>query len=833
MAKFDFEKLKNIQNNEKVKSFTSGVTSFWKKSGLAKVSPVLVKILGGIKVAFNSVFVIGLLLVSLGAGAALGYIGSLFEEVEKMNQATLVKRVSEVTGVSKLTYADGSLISEVKSDLLRQEVPSEQISSYLKQAVIATEDENFESHQGVVPKAIFRAALGSLGLGSSSGGSTLTQQLIKQQVVGNELTYSRKATEIIHALELERNLTKDEILTLYLNVSSFGRNHHGQNIAGVEEAAQGIFGVSAAELSIPQAAFIAGLPQSPIVYSPYASDGTLKSAEGLVYGLGRAHDVLYNMYRTGALTKEEFDIYSAYDITQDFLPGEPIVSDSGDYLYYAVMEEAESIVYDLLIQRDQVSEEKLQQAETVQTYKEMASRELSLGGYTVSTTINPAVYQAMQQAANAYSGVLQDGTSTVEVGNILLNNKTGAVIGFVGGYNYASNQVNHALNTYRSPGSNIKPILPYAIAIDQGLMGSASMVSNYPATYASGQKIMHGVSAGTKMETLQEALNQSQNIPAYWTYKLLRDSGINVQSYMEKMNISIPEYGIESLPLGSGAEVTVAQMANAYQTIANDGVYQKYHMVDKITDESGEVIYQHQSEPVQVFSKAAATIMQQLLRGPITSGATTYYLNQLRGQNGTLAGADWIGKTGSTDYYKDVWLSLATPTVTLSGWAGHDDNTAMPDDTGYNRNAQYMARLVAAIYAADPGVFGNIGERFELDSSVIASQVLTATGQRPGQVTINGRTFTVGGETTTSYWAKNGAPVTGYRFAIGGTDADYARAWGSIGGNSEQKDDEEEKDNKESEETSSSSRNDRTESSEESSSSRSSSSDSAEEEAEE
>ncbi|MET3558267.1 penicillin-binding protein [Streptococcus rupicaprae] len=800
MAKFDFEKLKKIK---------VGQPQILNHQFFAPIREFGGKFLGWFKIGFNVLFVLGLLVGIFGSGVALGYIGSLFEVVEPMDKETLVSRVSQVTGISQLHYADGTMISEVKSDLLRKEVPSEAISDYVKQAVIATEDENFQTHKGVVPKAIFRAALGSLGLGSSSGGSTLTQQLIKQQVVGNELTYSRKASEIIYALELERNLSKDEILTLYLNVSSFGRNHHGQNIAGVEEAARGIFGVSAAELSIPQAAFIAGLPQSPIVYSPYAADGTLKTPENLAYGLGRAHNVLYNMYRTGALTKDEYDVYTAYDITQDFLPGEPIVTDSGDYLYYAVVEEAQNIIYDLLVARDKLTEADLQNAEKVATYKEMAAQELSLGGYTVKTTINKTVYDAMQSAAVANSGILQDGTSPVEVGNVLLDNKTGAVIAFVGGYNYGTNQVNHALATYRSPGSSIKPILPYAIAVDQGLLGSASVLSNYPATYASGQKIMHGVSSGTQMEPLQNALNQSQNIPAYWTYSLLRNTGVDVQSYMENMNIHIPEYGIESLPLGSGAEVTVAQLANAYQTLANNGVYQKYHIVESIVDETGEVIYQHQSEPIQVFSPAAATIMQQLLRGPIASGATTYYLSNLRSANGHLAGADWIGKTGSTDYYKDVWLSISTPTITLTGWAGHDDNTGMPDDAGYNRNSRYMALMAAAIYAADPNVFGDLSARFQLDDSVIASTVLKMTGQRPGTLHINGRQITLGGETTTSYWAKNGAPVTNYRFAIGGTDSDYAKAWDRILGNvaeeEESKDKEETKEKEEDKETSTSS----------------------------
>lgn len=739
-------------------------------------------ILRSLKLLFNVLFVLVFFGFVFGSGIAVGYVGSLFEKVEVPDRETLISKVSHISGVSQLNYADGSMIAEVKSDLLRETVSDDLISPYIKNAVKATEDENFEDHKGVVPKAVFRAALGIVGLGSSSGGSTLTQQLIKQQVVGDAATFSRKVSEIIYALELERNLSKEEILTLYLNVSSFGRNNQGQNIAGVEEAARGIFGVTAAELTVPQAAFIAGLPQSPINYSPYTSGGQIKPADKLTAGLKRAKDVLYNMYRTGYLSKEEYEAYEAYDITQDFLPGAPITEDTKDYLYYAVVEEAEEALYQYLIDRDQVPERDLRNDETVKAYKKLAAQELSQGNYTVSTTINRPVYEAMQAVAANHSGVLQDGTSPVESGNVLLDNDTGAVIGFVGGLNYANNQVNHAFDTKRSPGSNIKPVLVYAPAIDQGLMGSASILSNYPTTYSGGQQIMHGNSSGTGMETLQNALNQSQNIPAYWTYKALQDSGADVSVYMEKMGISIAEYGIESLPLGSGIELSVAQMANAYQTLANNGVYQKYYMVDKITSKSGEVVYQHQDQPVQVYSKPAATIMQELLRGPIDSSATTSFQGALGGLNGSMVNLDWIGKTGSTDYYTDVWLSLATPRSTLSGWAGHDDNTGMPNDAGNSRNSQYMAQMAAAIHAADPAILGDPSETFKLDDKVIKSTVLKATGQRPGNVTVDGKNVTVDGETVESHWAVNGAPETSYKFMIGGTDSDYAKAWSSISG---------------------------------------------------
>ena len=156
---------------------------------------------------------------------------------------------------------------------------------------------------------------------------------------------------------------------------------------------------------------------------------------------------------------------------------------------------------------------------------------------------------------------------------------------------FLSNQNNHAFDTERSPGSTIKPILAYGIAIDQGLMGSASVLSNYPTNFSSGDPIMHVDSRGTAMMDLQEALNTSWNIPAYWTYRGLREKGVNVRGYMEKMGYYIDDYSIESLPMGGGIEVSVAQHTNGFQTLANNGTYQKKYMVEKITDRDGKVIY--------------------------------------------------------------------------------------------------------------------------------------------------------------------------------------------------------------------------------------------------
>jgi len=745
-----------------------------------KVLAILGSILVVIKGILNTLFILGFIGGLFGAGVALGYGVALFDKAKVPQSEDLVKQVKNISSISEIVYADGSVIASIESDLLRTSVSSEEISDNLKKAIVATEDEHFLEHNGVVPKAVIRATLGTFaGLGSSSGGSTLTQQLIKQQVVGDAPTLARKATEIVDALALERNMSKDEILTTYLNVAPFGRNHKGQNIAGAQQAAEGIFGIDANKLSIPQAAFLAGLPQSPITYSPYENTGELKSDEDLELGLKRAKDVLYNMYRTGALTQEEYDQYKDYNLKQDFLPSGTVNAVSRDYLYFTAMSEATDRMYDYLIQQDNVSSQELKKEAIQKAYHERAEQELSNGGYKITTTINKKIHNAMQNAVANYGRLVDDSTGQPEVGNVLMDNKTGAVLGFVGGRNYQTNQNNHAFDTKRSPASTTKPLLAYGIAIDQGLMGSASILSNYPTKFSNGNPIMYVNSPGTGMMTLGEALNYSWNIPAYWTYRMLREKGVDVKGYMEKMGYEIPEYGIESLPMGGGIEVTVAQHTNGYQTLANNGVYHQKHVISKIESSDGRVIYEFQDKPVQVYSKATATIMQSLLREVISSRITSSFQTDLTSINSSLARADWIGKTGTTNEDENMWLMLSTPRLTLGGWLGHDDNRPMAKGAGHYRNAKYMAYLVNAIQQAEPGVWGN--ERFSLDSSVTQSQVLRSTGQKPGKVSVNGKTVDLSGSTVTSYWAnKAGAPTTSYHFAIGGSEADYQNAWSSI-----------------------------------------------------
>ena len=737
----------------------------------------------GLGVVFATILSLGII---FSAATGTGYLVSLISDVKVPSSKVLTEKINTIPEASVMTYSNGQSISDISSDLIRTKVSSDQMAQTVKNALIATEDENFEHHKGVVPKAFFRAILGESMGGSSSGGSTITQQLIKQQVLGDSPTFKRKATEMVYALELEKHFTKDEILTDYLNVSPFGRNNKGQNIAGVEEAAKGIFGKSAKDLTIPEAAFIAGLPQSPIVYTPYGADGNLKSKENMQYGLDRQKDVLFNLYRNGYISKKEYEAYKAYDISTEFIAPATAETASHGYLYHVVYNEAFDKVYDYLIKTDKVSEADQGNDVVKETYQKMAEQKLQQGDFTITATIDQGIYQAMQSAVANYGYLLQDGTGENQTGNVLMDNKTGAVLGFIGGLDYNTNQNNHAFDTHRSPGSSIKPILAYGPAIDMGIMGSASRLSNYPTKFASGQPIMHDTSAGTQeMMTLQDALDTSWNIPAYWTYQTILKNGQSVKPYMTKMGYKISDYQIESLPLGGGIEPSVVQHTNGYQALLNGGQYEPYYVVDSIKDGNGNEIYKHQSQPVQVYSKATSSIMAELLKGPIKSQKTTTFYGQLSNLNPSLAGADWVGKTGTSNDFADAWLMVATPAVTLSSWIGHDDQrVSMAPLTGYNNNSQFVAQVANSIYQASPGVFG-VEQRFSMDPSVTKSTVLVSTGEKPGTFTGGSyNNFTLSGPTTTSYWAKTeGAPTTQYKFAIGGSDSDYANAWTKISGN--------------------------------------------------
>lgn len=729
------------------------------------------------------IIVLLLLLAALGVGIGAGYFAYLVEDTEMPTKEILQTELGNITETSKLVYADNSEISKIQTDLMRTTVPSDQISPLLKTAIISTEDEYFEEHKGYVPKAVLRALFSeATGIGSS-GGSTLTQQLVKQQILTDETTFKRKANEILLAAQVEKYFSKNEIISTYLNVSPFGRNNKGQNIAGVQEAAKGIFGVNAKDVTLPQAAFIAGLPQSPITYSPYTNTGALK--EDLSAGLNRKDIVLFSMYRENKITKEQYDEAKAYDLTKDFLPQQVAEQNDREYLYYTVMNEATKIVTKQLADKDKAD---LTDGDTYDAYYQKAQQTIQNKGYTIHSTIDKNIYAAMQAGVQNYGYLLDDGTATqVETGNVLMDNKTGRIYGFVGGRNYLQNQNNHAFDTERQAGSSIKPVLVYGPAIDMGLVGSESRVSDYATTWQeganAGEKIVNATNEGSNtFQTIRESLEWSNNIPAYHLYQDVLNNGGSKQyvydSYLAKMNYPAnANWGVESAPLGT-IDVTTLQQTNGFQALANGGVYQEGYLIDSITDNAGNVIYKHEEKPVRIYSEAAASIMNDMMRSVLTTKITTSFKDDIASLNSDLGQADWVGKTGTTNEYRDSWLIVSTPAITISSWTGHDDNTAM-NSRARIRSSQYLANLINQVYQADPTIFGT-RDKFELSSDVMKKKVAAFTGQTAGKVTVDKKTIETPNKTVESLWAKNGPEKSTFKFGVGGTDKDYEDYWKKV-----------------------------------------------------
>lgn len=729
------------------------------------------------------IIVLLLLLAALGVGIGAGYFAYLAEDTEMPTKEILQTELGNITETSKLVYADNSEISKIQTDLMRTTVPSDQISPLLKTAIISTEDEYFEEHKGYVPKAVLRALFSeATGIGSS-GGSTLTQQLVKQQILTDETTFKRKANEILLAAQVEKYFSKNEIISTYLNVSPFGRNNKGQNIAGVQEAAKGIFGVNAKDVTLPQAAFIAGLPQSPITYSPYTNTGALK--EDLSAGLNRKDIVLFSMYRENKITKEQYDEAKAYDLTKDFLPQQVAEQNDREYLYYTVMNEATKIVTKQLADKDKAD---LTDGDTYDAYYQKAQQTIQNKGYTIHSTIDKNIYAAMQAGVQNYGYLLDDGTATqVETGNVLMDNKTGRIYGFVGGRNYLQNQNNHAFDTERQAGSSIKPVLVYGPAIDMGLVGSESRVSDYATTWQeganAGEKIVNATNEGSNtFQTIRESLEWSNNIPAYHLYQDVLNNGGSKQyaydSYLAKMNYPAnANWGVESAPLGT-IDVTTLQQTNGFQALANGGVYQEGYLIDSITDNAGNVIYKHEEKPVRIYSEAAASIMNDMMRSVLTTKITTSFKDDIASLNSDLGQADWVGKTGTTNEYRDSWLIVSTPAITISSWTGHDDNTAM-NSRARIRSSQYLANLINQVYQADPTIFGT-RDKFELSSDVMKKKVAAFTGQTAGKVTVDKKTIETPNKTVESLWAKNGPEKSTFKFGVGGTDKDYEDYWKKV-----------------------------------------------------
>src|SRR5690625_1962532 len=385
----------------KSKQFFKHIKTYWQSGKLQRTFRISYDVSWHVLLFFIIISFIGLF---FAGGIGAGYFASLVKDEPIRSYEEMERDIYNYEETSKLYFAGKKYLGDIRSDLQREKISLDEVSEVLIQAVIATEDEYYHEHNGVVPKAIVRALLQEvINSDVKTGGSTLTQQLIKNQVLTNEVSFERKAKEILLALRLERFFDKDEILEAYLNVIPYGRNAAGDNIAGIQTAAQGVFGIDASELNLPQAAYLAGLPQSPSAYTPFKSSGGLKDEKGLEAGLNRMKNVLNRMLEANFIDEDDYEDAIAYDIVDDFIEKKETPRDRYPALVAELEKRAQDILKVMLAEEDGYSEEDLEDDEELNNrYKILADRDLRMSGYNIYSTIDKDIYDELKKIALNY-----------------------------------------------------------------------------------------------------------------------------------------------------------------------------------------------------------------------------------------------------------------------------------------------------------------------------------------------------------------------------------------------------------------------------------------------
>ena len=687
----------------------------------------------GIRVSSSVIWNLTLLFIVMGltfgifaASVGAGYFASLVKDEPLRTKKEMREDVLSYEETSEIYFAGEIYLGKLQTDLERTETKLSAVSPYVIDAVIATEDEYFEVHNGIVPKAIFRGLLQDVtNSDTQTGGSSLTQQIVKNQILTNEVSYDRKAKEILLAMRLEKFMTKDEILEAYLNIIPYGRNANGRNIAGIETAARGIFNVKAADLTLPQAAYIAGIPQAPFAYTPFKQGGDLKTPEGLQPGINRMKTVLFRMKETGYITEEEYNSAIKYDITKDFRKPEIEPIEKYPWLPAEIENRVKAILREQFAVADGIDPERLKnESKLIEKYDILAERSIRTDGYRIHTTINKEMYETMLKVRDEFdsyghtfqkevkdenTGEVTSKDFPVEVGSMLIENGTGKILSFLGGRDYELNKVNHATQGVRPIGSTMKPLLVYAPAIEYGVIGAGSPVvdiklENLGGTTWKKSPANYTIAQEKGIISARDSLTTSQNLSTIRLYDLIMER--KPIDYLFKMgfeSIDEKEYANHALSIGGMTKgATVEENTNAFGTFANNGKFIDAYMIERIEDEDGNVIYQHEVEPVEVFSPATSYIITDMLRDVLSNGTAKLANSRLKFKS------DFAAKTGTTQNHNDSWLVGYNPNVSLGVWIGYGDDTQTLDymNNRYEhpsvRVNKFWSNMMNAMYDVNP-----------------------------------------------------------------------------------------------------------------------------------
>lgn len=590
----------------------------------------------------------GCIVLLIGAG--------LFVWVATLNLPDLNNFESrKVANSTKIFDRTGKvLLYNIHQDIKRTEVASSEISEYIKQAHVAVEDAHFYSHNGIRPTSIIRAIIENiLPGGNSSGGSTITQQVIKNSLLTRERALTRKIKEWILAVKLERLLTKDQILTIYLNESPYGGTMYG-----VEEASRSYFNKSALDVTLPEAAYLAAIPQRPSYFSPYG-----KNREALEE---RKNFVLRRMYDAGFITEAEMK--EAQNTQVEF---QSVTESSGKALHF--------VFYIREYLEEKYGIEALEQ-----------------DGLQVITTLDYALQKQLEDELKTYVLANESQTKMSNASLVALDPKTGQILSLVGSRDYFDEKIDGKVNIAvqgRQPGSAIKPVV-YASLFEKGYTPE-TVVFDLPTEFntycdAEGNPGPNMKKSDCYMPnnydnefrgpiSFRHALAQSLNIPAV---KALYLTGLNdAISLATQMGIR----GLDdknrlglTLVLGGG-EVSLLDLVGAYGVFATEGIKHNTTGILKVTKKDGTTLEEYKESSERVISENVSRQISSIL-SDAQARVPAYALNSPL----NYSDRDVAAKTGTTQNYGDVWTVGYTPSLVVGVWGGNNDNTPMIKKTsGY------------------------------------------------------------------------------------------------------------------------------------------------------
>lgn len=541
------------------------------------------------------------------------------------------------------------LLYDVYKNTKRKIIPFDQISQHIKDATLSIEDKDFYTHHGVKPLSILRAMIVNiLSLHFSQGGSTITQQVVKNSILTGDKTTTRKLKELVLSLKLEKTLSKEEIFSMYLNEISYGGT-----LYGVEEASGAFFGKTAGDLTVAESAYLASLPQAPTYYSPYGIHrGELEKRKSVV---------LKEMLRDGKITVAEYQ--NAINEKVAFLPK----SSGGIKAPHFVM-----FVVDYL-------------------QKKYGSDVLEQGGLKVTTTLNYDLQAKGEAIAKQYATINETNFNGKNDAFVAIDPKTGGILSMIGSRDYFDTAIDGNFNVataHRQPGSTFKPFVyaeafikgytPDTVLFDLPTQFNASCAPDDTTTSPATTTGNHCYSPGNYDNkfrgpmTMRGALAQSINMPSV---KVLYLAGIQDSIDLARsMGVSLHgdqnDYGL-TLVLGGG-EVSLLDMTSAYGVFATEGIRNSYTSILKVEDSKGNVLEELNPRPTQVLDTEITRKISDILNDNVAR-------TPLYGANSVIyfPGRDVAVKTGTTNDYKDAWTIGYTPSIVVGTWAGNNDNTPM------------------------------------------------------------------------------------------------------------------------------------------------------------